>query len=265
MHNPTNFDGQCVELRLSEEWCNYFQANAESLLEIPWERGGELPDVNRQSITHSLQEFQLGEHAEGRHLFRCAQAHAQQTGDSAYTDAVRLFIAEEQRHARDLGRFLTLAGVPLLERSWPETIFHWLRHRAGLELSIRVLIVAEIIALVYFRTVREASTSAVLRRLCEQILHDEVEHVRFQAERLAILRRGRGWLPLAGAHALQRFLFLGTCLVVWWRHRRAMRAGGFGFGRFWREAWKEMNSAIRMMDPRTYVRVSSARESNVAA
>ena len=138
-----------------------------------------------------MQEFQLGESSEGRHLMTRAIRHAADTGDVDYIPALRLFIAEEHRHARDLGRVLDLAGIPRVGRTWPDTVFRWLRKGAGLELSIAVLVTAEIIAKVYYAALREATHAPVLRRLCDQILADEVQHVRFQAERVAILRRGQ--------------------------------------------------------------------------
>ena len=138
-----------------------------------------------------MQEFQLGESSEGRHLMTRAIRHAADTGDVDYIPALRLFIAEEHRHARDLGRVLDLAGIPRVGRTWPDTVFRWLRKGAGLELSIAVLVTAEIIAKVYYAALREATHAPVLRRLCDQILADEVQHVRFQAERVAILRRGK--------------------------------------------------------------------------
>jgi hypothetical protein len=230
--------------RSSRAWRDYFRANAAALLAIPWERGAELSATERTAIAASVQGFQVGESSEGRHLLRRAQEYAARTGDHHYVEAIRLFIAEEQRHARDLGRFLTAAGVPLLARTWPDTVFRWLRHRAGLELSIRVLITAEVIAKVYYAALREATGSAVLRRLCDQILRDEVEHVRFQAERLAILQARRARWKARWVHGWQQFLFAGTCLVVWWKHGAAMRAGGFGFTRFWRAAWREFKGAF---------------------
>jgi hypothetical protein len=45
---------------------------------------------------------------------------------------------------------------------------------------------------------------------------------------------------------------MGTTLAIWGLHRRALRAGGFGFRRFWRSAWGKMNHAWRMMDPARY-------------
>jgi hypothetical protein len=236
--------------RSSSAWCAYFRANAEALFDIPWQQGVQLTAAERAAITESVRGFQLGESSEGRHLLRGAQDYAARSGDADYVDAIKLFIREEQRHARDLGRFLTAAGIPLLDHTWPDTVFRWLRHRAGLELSIVVLITAEIIAEVYYPALRAATGSAVLRRLCDQIISDEVEHVRFQAERLAILRQGRAGWRVRLAHGLQRFLLGGTCLVVWWKHAPALKAGGFGFRRFWRESWRKLNAALAQADPR---------------
>lgn len=236
----------------SQQWCRYFQANAKWLLDIPWELGPELTEEERTAVAESMRGFQLGESSEGRHLLRGAQAYALRTGDRAYVPATRLFIAEEQRHARDLGRFLTLAGMPLLSRSWPDTVFRRLRHLAGLELSIAVLITAEIIAKVYYAALRRATGSRVLRRLCDQILHDEFAHVCFQAQRLALLRRRRprSWITLM--HRFHHFFFGGTCLVVWWKHARALAAGGLTFSNFWVAAQRELGDAQRRMDPRAY-------------
>ena len=240
-------------LRTSEEWVAYFATNAKSLIEIPWERGAEISDAERAAIAASAQEFQRGESSEGGYLYQCAKAHAEGANDPEYVEAIQFFIREEQRHARELGRFLGLAGVPLLKRTWPDAVFRKLRHFGALEVSIGVLITAEIIAKVYYAALREATHSTVLRCLCDQILHDEFAHVQFQAERLAILRKDRSVWGRRLTHGLHRFLFFGTCLVVWWKHGGAMRSGGFGFRRFWRSCWRELNDAIFLMDVRNYI------------
>src|SRR5204863_9873627 len=138
-------------------------------------------------------------------------AYAQRAGDPAYPHTLALFIAEEHRHASDLGRFLDTAGLGRAKRAWPDSVFRWLRHRAGLELSISVLVTAEIIAKVYYAALRDSTTSNVIARLCDQILSDEVQHVRFQCERLAILRARRSWLTVWFKGALQTHFFTGTC------------------------------------------------------
>jgi hypothetical protein len=236
----------------SEAWREYFHRNALSLLEVPWELGVRLTDAERAAIATSVQEFQLGESSEARHFQGLAKEYARQTGDEEYVYALRLFIGEEHRHARDLGRVMDLAGIPRIGHTWPDAVFRWLRHRAGLELSIAVLVTAEIIAKVYYAALRQATRSAVLRRLCDQILSDEVMHVRFQCERLAILRARRSRLTVWWKGAAQRWFFAGTCGVVWWKHRHALRAGGMRLWRFGRMARAEMAEAVGLMDPANY-------------
>ena len=237
----------------SAEWVEYFRRNRDRLLEQPWELGAEVTEAERDAIAASVREFQLGESSEGRHLVTAARRYAERAGDPVYVEALRLFIAEEHRHARDLGRFLDLAGVERAAKSWPDTVFRWLRRRAGLETSIVVLVTAEIIAKVYYAALREATGSRLLRRLCDQILSDEVAHVHFQTERLAILRNGRSPWRVRFRQSLHQFLMAGTCVVVWHKHGRALRAGGYGFGRFWRETWREMREALVRSDPQSYV------------
>src|SRR4051812_48536699 len=109
----------------SAQWLDYFHDNALNLLELPWDAGAQItppgppgaggaqiPAGEREAIAASVQEFQLGESSEGRNLISAARRYAEQSGDAAYLHGLLLFIAEEHRHARDLGRFLDLAGVP---------------------------------------------------------------------------------------------------------------------------------------------------------
>jgi len=235
--------------RTSAAWREAFRANSARLLEIPWSLGAGLSGAERAVVARSVQAFQLGESSEGRHLMRRARAHSERTGEADYVEAVRLFIAEEHRHARDLDRFLDLAGIPRLRAHWVDAVFRLLRRLAGLELLIAVLITAEVIAKVYYLALREATGSAVLRRLCDQILRDEAEHVRFQAERLGLLRIGRSRPGIGAAIGSHRLFLAATCLVVWHDHGGVLRAGGFGFGRFLRACRAELDDAARQMDP----------------
>ncbi len=236
---------------LSRYWLDYFLANTTSLLAIPWGRGAEITPVERRAIVSSIQEFQLGESSEGRHLLRSAETFAKRTRDPHYPEAMRLFIKEEQRHARDLGRFMDMATIPCIRHTWPDRVFRRLRQLGGgLEISISVLITAEIIAKVYYAALREATGSPVLRRLCDQILRDEDAHVRFQCDYLALIRKDRKDWTLALTEALQRFLFSGTCLVVWKSHRQTLKQGGMAFRLFWKMCWNEMNTALRQMKSR---------------
>lgn len=114
-------------LHTSEEWRAYFQHNASTLPPVPWPGGASLTPEERQAIEQSIQQFQLGESSEGNHLRRLAQAYAARAGDAAYAEAMDRFIKEEQRHARDLGRFMDLAGIPRAQSHWSDSVFRGLR------------------------------------------------------------------------------------------------------------------------------------------
>jgi hypothetical protein len=247
----------------SDRWCAYFRANAQNLMTLPWKRGAEWTEPEKAALAASLQDFQLGESSEGRHLLARARNYADAANDPAYAHAMQMFIREEQRHARVLGEFLMLAEVPLLARTRLDSIFRWLRHRAGLALTITVLLTAEMIGTAYYQAVRRASRSKLLRRICDQLLRDEVQHTRFHAERLAIIRRGRSRLRNAWSRLWHRVLFGGSCVAVWIKHRRALRAGGLGLFSFWKRCWREMRKMRRLMDPRSY-RFPAAEERSEA-
>lgn len=245
MTMPDDYAETRIPLRTSREWREHYEQNALSLLDIPWDAGADLNQAERLAIAASVQGFQAGESSEGRHLYRAAEKYAHESGDDEYLRAIRLFIKEEQRHARDLARFLELNHIPPLKTTFPDRIFRRLRRLVGsLEISIAVLLTAEIIAKVYYAALQSATNSTVLDALCRQILRDEEKHVEFQAEQLARLRVRRRAAAYAGTLGLQRLLLGGTCLVVWLYHRRVFRRGGFTFSQFWRACWLHFNDAF---------------------
>lgn len=242
--NPSDPDPP-VHARTSAQWCDYFQQNQVKDYGIPWHLGAELSDAERLTVSASIQTFQLGETGTGRHFRKLAADQGARNGDPHYVEAVERFIGEEHRHADWLGRYLDVAGIPRITNNWTDRTFRRLRHMAGLDLMIRALLTAELMALVYYKALKFATNCDLLRTICQHILKDEVAHVRFQTERLAQLRRGRSSWKLFAARLLDRMLFGGTSLVVWGTHRRVLRAGGFGVSEFLRSAWKEFAIAER--------------------
>lgn len=233
-------------------WEDRFQKSLDNPPVIPWDRAPEISVFECEQIRTSIQEFQLGEQSEGRNLKRAAHAYATRSGDWAYLAAMKLFIREEQRHAALLGTFMDNAGLARIQSNWVDSVFRKLRRLAGLEVSICVLLTAEVIAQVYYHALFDATQSATLRVICRRILKDEQQHVRFQSERLAILRQRRS-RPLTGtAVLLQRLLFAGTSLIVWRGHRRVFRAARLTFLDFWVACHGKMRAAITVMNPRSY-------------
>ncbi len=235
-----------------EHWCEYFRSNAERLLPIPWEIGVNLSHDEHLTIAASIQEFQLGESSEGKTFAKMAREYAHQSGDLGYIVAQGLFIAEEHRHARDLGRVMDLAGIPRVSKTAADGAFRWMRKLAGLEVSIGVLVTAEIIARVYYDALLRATRSPVLQTLCRQILQDEILHIQFQTERLALMRQSRGRVALIATHLMHRLAMSTACGVVWLKHKNVLRAGGFGIIRYWLSVRREFGLALRSMDPRRY-------------
>ena len=240
-------------METSAGWAAYFAANAARRHPVPWDAGAGVTDAELAEIAPSLRAWQLGETSDGSHLPAAARRHAAAVGDPAHVDAVRLFIAEERRHGADLSRFLDLAGVERATSHWGDSLFRAVRYATpGMEAWATPVVMVETHAMLYYAAVRRATGSPVLRAVCTRILADEVPHIRFQCERLALLHRGRSrWLRLATA-AAHRVLFAAVTLAIWCGHRRALRAGGYDLRRFVREAWSRMRAAWRAMDPDGY-------------
>jgi hypothetical protein len=234
-------------------WHAYFLANLARCGPIPWERGAEVTPDELEPIVRSLQGWQLGETSDGHHLRAAAARYAEQVGEPDYLGAVELFIREEQRHGELLGRFLDLAGAGRRAADWGDRLFRAARYcLTDMEAWTTPVVMVETLALVYYNAIRRATGSAVLRALCRQILADEVPHLRFQCERLAALFRRRPRLGFLLTMLAHRLCFAAVVALVWAGHRRALRAGGYGWRRYWRASWDRMNSCWRLMDPRRY-------------
>lgn len=235
----------------SSTWRAHFHQNRGHFEHIPWGACGLSPE-EIAAIRHSIAEFQLGESSEGRYLIQEAKRHAERIGDHDYAAAMGYFIAEENSHARALGRFMDAVGLPRCRKIWTDTVFRWMRRGMGLEVSVSVLITAELIAQVYYEALRDATHSPALREICAQILRDEAVHIRFQSERLAILGRERVRTGLRLALWARRLLLAGTIPVVWYRHRAVLRRGGFGWRKFCRACWNCHAVSEALSQPMNY-------------
>jgi hypothetical protein len=254
-----------LRLRTASEWLAYFTANAARFRPIPWERGAEAAPPEMAAIARSLQAWQRGETSDGRHLRAAAARYASQMGDPDYLLAVELFIKEEQRHGEILGQFLDLAGPGRVTADWGDRLFRFVRYfLTNIEVWTTPVVMVETLALVFYNAIRRATPSTVLRVICAQILADEVPHLAFQCERLAIIFRRRSRLAFRLTMLAHRLGFLAVMGLVWVGHRRALRAGGYGWRHYWRAAWDRINACWRMMDPRRYDHVNIRKVTWVA-
>lgn len=193
-------------------------------------------------VTKSIQQFQLGEGSRGRRLLERGQKYGRSVNDPYFSEALDLFIREEQQHSRYLDAFLESQSVPVVSRHWVDTTFRRLRGLAGLESSLTVLATAEIIAVPYYRALRSATGSAILKMICTRILDDEANHLKFQASMLARVRGARPGLLQRALSELHKIFLLGTMAVVWREHRAVLQAGNYDFRRFRRETLLEFST-----------------------
>ncbi|MFJ4674429.1 ferritin-like domain-containing protein [Kitasatospora sp. NPDC088783] len=161
------------------EWVAEFEAERarrEWIADPEWGHGVRLPAV----VARSLQKFQVGENGDGANL----RAKADLAGDAEYSAAVRLFVAEERNHARLLAELLGAAGVPLLDGHWSDGIFVRVRRLLGLRTELMVLMVAELVAVEYYRSLRDGLADPLAREVTDRILRDERRHIPFHVRRL---------------------------------------------------------------------------------
>ena len=225
----------------SASWRRYFLSRAVAADPLPWNDPTALSREESRCIESSIQQFQLGEGARGSRLLKRGQDFAAAAADPHFVAALSLFVKEEQRHSAYLLRFMQREGIPAASSHWVDTVFRRLRVLAGLELSLRVLVSAEIIAIPYYRALGAATQSPLLQAICERILQDEVAHLRFQASMLSRLSASRPLLADRIVSAIHRLFVLITCLVVWREHGRVFRVASYAPGGFLAEAFWEFD------------------------
>jgi len=209
-------------------WKNHFEANRFHFDDIDWNMQDGLLESEKKLITGSLQQFQKGEHSEGKHLF----AFAKTMGNMVYTDSIKLFICEEQKHAIVLGRFMERENIARISKHWLDNIFRWLRKLAGLENTLIVLLTAEIISKIFYKALASATMSELLKKICKQVLDDEDQHIAFQCYTLSILYSRKGRIRKFLSRAWNQVLMVGTIFIVWTQHYRVLKAGGYSFTSF---------------------------------
>lgn len=199
------------------------------------------------AVVRSVQRFQVGEDGDGANLI----AKADGARDVDYATAVRLFVAEERNHARMLALLLGAAGAPTIPGHWSDTVFVRLRRALGLRLELMVLMVAEVIALRYYRALRDGAGDPLTEQVAGRILADEQRHVPFHCERLRAGFAAMPWLARPVVGVAWRVLVAGTVVAVAVDHGSALRRLGVSRRAF-------VVDLLRLFDA-AYAEVSSGR------
>jgi rubrerythrin len=206
----------------------YFQANHARFADLAWDDPHQLSPTQKRVLSASLQTFQRGEGTGGDHLL----ALADQLGDADYAAAMRLFIQEEEGHANLLGQFMDRQNIPRLHTHWLHGTFRWLGRPLGLVHMVRVILTAEVVATVYYKALYNATFSGLLQQICRRILLDEEMHLIYHCLAIRQLSPRRNLLSAWFWRQFYRAFMAGTALTIYLTNRRALRAGGYGLGRF---------------------------------
>lgn len=225
----------------SYDWVEYFYRNAPEPA-LPWDDTVRLSGAERLAVIASVQQFQLGEGATGARMLRRAERFSRETGDLGLIAALRLFLREEQRHSRILARFLELERTACLHKHWIDTVFRWLRGLAGLELCLKVLVTAEVLARPYYAALRDATGSPLLRSICQLIFEEEGAHLRFQAFALKRFERRHRRLAQSCLRKAHAALLVSSAALLWIEHRSVFRSANRSFRQFWEETRREFNN-----------------------
>lgn len=211
---------------MNRNWNQYFKENSKRVLKVG-EDCYRLSEIEKRRISKSIQQFQLGEASEGRLLRAKAKRFAAKNADPLYVETIDFLIKEENRHSAYLGAFMRDQGIPTKRSVWIDGLFRLFRNLANLEVSIRVLVTAEVIALFYYRGLANATGSPVLNQICHRMLSEEREHVRFQMFNISVINLKR--FPLFSA-----WMDMGHCLLLWgttlmvWKEHKAVLQSEFG-------------------------------------
>jgi hypothetical protein len=228
----------------SYDWVEYFYQNAPEPI-LPWGDGIRLSGAEKRAVIASIQQFQLGEGASGARMLKRAQRFCQETGDLGLIAALKLFLREEQRHSKTLARFLQIENAPCLRKHWVHSVFRWLRGMASLELCLKVLVTAEVLARPYYAALRDATGSPLLRSICQRIFEEEGAHLRFQAFALSRFQNRHRRLTQALIKMSHVVLLAFTAALVWAEHQTVFRSAGRTFRQFWEETWLEFDALYR--------------------
>jgi hypothetical protein len=220
-------------------WLNHFEYHSEHPRRIPPGVSNELTASERHLIARSIATFQLGEQSSGSNLLRAADHFARERDAPEVARITELLIKEEQQHATLLRSFMASHGIPTLGQHWTDRLFRRARSLAELELALSVLVTAELIGNVYYRSLEATTGCQRLRWLCRALVADELAHVGFESDLLLCMRADRTAAVRAVIDVTHRTFFLCTAGVVWATHRPVLRQAGFGLFGFLQACWMQ--------------------------
>lgn len=223
--------------------------------------GRELPALDTSkdysdlpaSLARSLAVFQLGESGGGT-VIEQARESGLDAIDEDYVEAIRLFVAEEHRHANVLAMCVRLLGGELIRRNWTQRLFLFGRRLIGLRLKVLVLLAAEVVGICYYSSIAAKLGPGPVRRWLGEMVEDERSHLEFhclflQSQMTAAWRR-RLFV------AVWRSVMVAAAVVVMIDHRHTIRDLSLGFRCTWQRwmAFSQMAERLVTGAPVAYAK-----------
>ena len=203
-------------------WRNHFEGNRRRPLPDLARPVGLAPECARL-LASSLARFQLGETGEGR-IARQIYGVRWTGIDAAYREALGLFIKEEGRHARILGDMVRALDGEVVRHAWSHGVFVFTRRLLGVRFKLLAMLAAEVVGIGFYGLLASRLPAGPFRDALREICDDESAHLRFHRDLF------RTQAPAGWRRALFRIGWAvvgpAAVLVVWWDHRRTLRAFG---------------------------------------
>lgn len=224
------------------EWASYFAQNDTQRLVLDFSQEKELTSLERKLIFPSVRAFSKGEGSDGAYLMKTVERFIRESGEKDYSRAMRLFIKEENFHSAYLREYMEYYGVEPLSSSFLDTVFRKLRKAGGLKCEVTILVTAEIIALTYYDALSKCAESPVLKKICAQMLHDELPHIMFQSYTLS-------HFEVRKIDKLLRKLIMHiTTLFVYGAFKNVLKTGGYNLRRFLKENMGYLKQSIYLSE-----------------
>ncbi len=198
-------------------WRDYFEANESRPARTVHATVDDVPPQLRRLLARSLQIFQAGETGEGRIVAQArrvsgsAASSATQVVDDDFVEALRLYIAEEGRHARELGALVRALGGEPSPRHRSADRFRAARSAIGFRTKMMVLAGAEVVGGVFYDVLAARAGCRAVTRTLGTIVAEERAHLVFQRDYFESLA-GRAGGPRVRAAA--RFGFIAALRVT---------------------------------------------------
>ena len=224
------------------EWASYFALNDTQRLVLNFLNENELTSQERKLIFPSVRAFSKGEGSDGAYLMKTVESFIRESGEKDYSKAMQLFIKEENFHSAYLKEYMDHYGVEPLSSSFLDSVFRKLRKAGGLKCEVTVLVTAEMIALTYYDALSKCTDSPVLKKICAQMLHDELPHIMFQSYTLSHFEVRKI------DKFFRRFAMRITTLFVYFAFGNVLKTGGYNLRQFSKENMGYLKQSIYLSE-----------------